>query len=163
MIQRGIKKIILGIDPGIGNIGWGYIQSEKNILTCIAYGCIKTPPRTPCAERLFLLYTQLQTLLSERRPDIIAVEKIYFVKNITTGIEVSHARGVILLAAYMSGVPITEHTPLQVKQAVTGYGKAEKQQIQKMTQTILRIKEKPRPDDAADALAVAICASQIVL
>ncbi len=158
-----LKKHILGIDPGIGSVGYAYITSEKNILTCLSYGCIKTPARTQCAERLFSIYTELKKLLSERKPDVMAVEKIFFVKNVTTGIDVSHARGVILLTARMFGIPILEYTPLQVKQAVTGYGKAEKQQVQKMTQTILRLKEKPRPDDAADALAVAICASQTIL
>lgn len=163
MIRTTLKKVILGIDPGIGSVGWGYITSEKNTLTCLSYGCIRTPVRTQCVERLFFIYTQLQKLLLERKPDVVAIEKIYFVKNVTTGIDVSHARGVLLLTARIFGIPILEYTPLQVKQAVTGYGKAEKQQVQKMTQTILHLKEKPRPDDAADALAVAICASQTVL
>lgn len=152
-------KIILGIDPGFGRLGYGAILHTKKEVRCLTYGCLTTPANTPLDERLFIIYTDLLRIFSDIRPDSVAVEKIFFYKNKTTAMQVAHARGVILVAARSQALPIQEITPLQVKQIITGYGRAEKQQVQYMIKTILHLDTIPKPDDAADALAIAFCAS----
>ena len=152
--------VILGIDPGVATIGFGIIRAERGKNTLIQYGVITTPPGIPLSERLVQIYDDMQQLIETFQPDEMAVEELFFSKNITTGISVAHGRGVILLAAEKLGVPVFEYTPMQVKQSVVGYGKAEKKQVMLMTQRLLNMKEIPRPDDAADALALAICHSR---
>lgn len=152
--------MILGIDPGVATIGFGVIRAERQQNTLIQYGTITTPAGLPLACRLRQIWEDMNELFRQFRPDEMAVEELFFTKNITTGIAVAHGRGVILLAAEQAGVPIFEYTPMQVKQAVAGYGKAEKRQVMDMTRRLLRMKEIPRPDDAADALAIAICHSR---
>lgn len=148
---------ILGIDPGIGTVGFGVIDTDKGKNEYVACGVITTPPNTPLSPRLDMIYNDLNELIVTFAPEAIAVEELFFSKNITTGISVAHGRGVILLSAYRSGVPVFEYTPMQVKQAVVGYGNAKKAQVIYMVQRLLGIKTPPRPDDAADALALAIC------
>ena len=152
--------IILGIDPGVATIGFGVIRAERQHNTLLRYGVITTPPGIPLSRRLLQISRDMQELIDRFQPDEMAVEELFFTNNITTGIAVAHGRGVILLAAEELGVPIFEYTPMQVKQAVAGYGKAEKLQVMRMTQRLLQMKELPRPDDAADALAIAICHSR---
>ena len=152
--------VILGIDPGVATIGFGIIRAERGKNTLIQYGVITTPPGIPLSERLVQIYNDMEQLIDTFKPDEMAVEELFFSKNITTGISVAHGRGVILLAAEKLGVPVFEYTPMQVKQSVVGYGKAEKKQVMLMTQRLLNMKEIPRPDDAADALALAICHSR---
>ena len=151
--------IILGIDPGFGRLGYGAILYTKKDISCVTYGCITTPAHSPLDERLFTIHTELSRLMMDIRPHRVAVEKIFFFKNKTTAIQVAHARGVILVAARLHTIPVCEVTPLQIKQAVTGYGRADKQQIQYMIKTLLHLPSPPKPDDAADALAIAFCAS----
>lgn len=148
---------ILGIDPGIGTVGFGVIDSEKGKNAYVACGVITTPPNTPLSPRLDMIYRDLNQLIDAFAPDAISVEELFFSKNITTGIAVAHGRGVILLSCYQSGVPVYEYTPMQVKQSVVGYGGAKKTQVIYMVQRLLNMKDPPRPDDAADALALAIC------
>lgn len=148
---------ILGIDPGIGTVGFGVVDAEKGQNTYVACGVITTPPNTPLSPRLDMIYNDLNELIVTFAPQAISVEELFFSKNITTGIAVAHGRGVILLSAYRSGVPVYEYTPMQVKQAVVGYGNAKKNQVIYMVQRLLNMKTPPRPDDAADALALAIC------
>ena len=152
--------VILGIDPGVATIGFGIIRAERGKNTLIQYGVITPPPGIPLSERLLQISNDMEQLLENFKPDEMAVEELFFTKNITTGISVAHGRGVILLAAEKAGVPVFEYTPMQVKQSVAGYGKAEKKQVMLMTQRLLNMKEIPRPDDAADALALAICHSR---
>ena len=152
--------IILGIDPGVATIGFGLVRAERNRNQLLRYGVITTPPGIPLSNRLLQISNAMEELIHAFHPDEMAVEELFFTKNITTGIAVAHGRGVILLAAEKLGVPVFEYTPMQVKQAVVGYGKAEKRQVMLMTQRLLHMKEIPRPDDAADALALAICHSR---
>ena len=149
--------IILGIDPGTATTGIGIIKSEKSNIDLIHYDCILTSPKESTAQRLKTLYTELEKIIKKYKPDMMAVEDIFFFKNLKTAIKVSQARGVILLAGAQNKLTICEYTPLQIKQAVSGYGRAEKLQVQKMVKIILKLREIPKPDDAADALAVAIC------
>ena len=149
--------IILGIDPGVATIGFGVIRAERGKNTLLRYGVITTPPGIPLSSRLFQIDRDMEELIHTFQPDEMAVEELFFSKNITTGIAVAHGRGVILLAAERLGVSIFEYTPMQVKQAVAGYGGADKRQVMLMTQRLLNMKQVPRPDDAADALALAIC------
>lgn len=148
---------ILGIDPGVAIVGFGIIESDGNQQQMVRCGVITTPAHTQLSYRLHSIYTDLKDLIQAFRPDAIAVEELFFNTNITTGISVAQARGVILLACYESGVPVFEYTPLQVKQAVVGYGRAEKAQVMDMVKRILHLQEVPRPDDAADAVAIALC------
>lgn len=148
---------ILGIDPGVAIVGFGLIDSERGQQQMLQYGAITTPAGMPLAARLVQIGADLEQLIDHFKPDEIAVEELFFSKNITTGIAVAHARGVILYTAEKKGVPIYEYTPMQVKQAVVGYGLAEKQQVMDMTRRLLKLRAIPRPDDAADALAIAIC------
>ena len=151
--------VILGIDPGTNRIGYGVLNKKTdNSISMINYGCLelKTSDNKNYSN-LNILYEAIKKLISEHKPEIVAVEKLYFFKNINTALPVSEARGVIILAAAKSGLDIREFTPLQVKQAVSGHGRAQKKEIQKMIRLILGLKTDPEPDDAADALAVAIC------
>ena len=149
--------IILGIDPGVATIGFGVIRAERQKNTLLRYGVITTPPGIPLSSRLLQISNDMEELIHTFHPDEMAVEELFFTKNITTGIAVAHGRGVILYAAEKCGIPLYEYTPSQVKLAVTGYGKAEKHQVMDMTKRLLKLKSIPRPDDAADALALALC------
>ena len=152
--------IILGIDPGLAIVGWGVIESRGSSVRPIAYGAIRTPAHTDIEERLLMIEQDLTELINKYRPDEMAIEELFFTNNITTGIAVAEARGVILCTAHKLGVKISEYTPPQVKQAVVGYGKAEKHQVIAMVTSLLRLKAPPKPDDTADALAIAICHGQ---
>ena len=148
---------ILGIDPGYATIGFGVIEAERAQVHMVTYGAITTPAGLPLSRRLYQIERDLEELIRQVKPDVMAVEDLFFNTNITTGIAVAHGRGVILFAAENCGIPLYEYTPSQVKLAVTGYGKAEKLQVMDMTKRILKLKSVPRPDDAADALALAVC------
>ena len=148
---------ILGIDPGVAIVGFGLIESDRGTLRMLQYGAITTPSGLPLAARLAQINRDIEELIGTFRPDEISVEELFFSKNITTGIAVAHARGVILCAAEKKKIPIYEYTPMQVKQAVAGYGLADKKQVMDMTRRLLKLKSVPRPDDAADALAIALC------
>lgn len=154
------KQIILGIDPGLATTGYGAILHSNSNISCLGYGQITSPSKQPFSQRLEKIYRELRKIINQYQPKVIAVEELFFAKNIKTALKVGHARGVIILTAAMLKVPVQEFTPLQVKQALTGYGRADKNQIQKMVKAILHLKEIPKPDDAADALAVAIICSQ---
>ena len=147
---------ILGIDPGIATVGFGVVDSEKNNLSLVSYGIISTPANTSLSSRLDHIYDDVAELCRNFSPDAVACEELFFNTNITTGISVAHGRGVLLLACYKAGVPIFEYTPQQIKQTLTGYGKADKKQVQEMVRVQLGLKEVPKPDDCADALAAAI-------
>ena len=147
---------ILGIDPGVAIVGFGLIESERGAVRMLQYGAVNTAAGLPLATRLVQIEQDLTQLIQQFRPDEIAIEELFFSKNITTGIAVAHGRGVILCTAEKLGVPIYEYTPMQVKQAVTGYGKAVKKQVQEMTRVLLHLPAVPKPDDTADALAMAI-------
>ncbi len=154
------KTIILGIDPGYGRVGYGFIECVRGNVVCKTYGCISTKASQSMPERLCAISAELKRLVSECAPHIVAIEKLFFAKNVTTALDVSQARGAIILTlAQLLSAPIIELTPLQVKQATTGYGGATKAQMQKMVQQLLKLDTLPRPDDAADALALAITAS----
>lgn len=149
--------IFLGIDPGYATTGFGLISSERGSYGLLQYGTITTPAELPFSQRLNMLYEDMTRLLEVTKPDAVAVEELFWGHNITTGIGVSHGRGVILLAIERAGLPVYEYTPMQVKQAVVGYGKAEKHQVMDMTRRFLKMEKMPRPDDAADAIAIALC------
>jgi len=149
---------ILGIDPGVACLGYGIIESKNGTTTCVTFGCLTTPKTSPLSERLLSLLTNVRRLRSEYKPEAVAVETIRFAQNTTTGIAVAEARGVVLAAVAEVHLPIIELTPLDVKQALTSYGRAEKSQVQFMVKQVLKMKEIPRPDDAADALAIALAA-----
>ncbi|HCO69207.1 MAG TPA: crossover junction endodeoxyribonuclease RuvC [Mesotoga infera] len=148
---------VLGIDPGFGTVGYGVLEMRTSKIELVSYGAIRTEPDEPIPDRLLKIHDQLERLIQECSPDESAVEELFFFRNVTTAIQVSEARGVILLAMRRHEVPIFEYTPHQVKLAITGYGRAEKGQVQRTLKAFLRMKETPRPDDAADALAVAWC------
>ena len=148
---------ILGIDPGVATIGFGLIEADRAKVQLLRYGVITTPAGLPLSVRLRQISEDMVELLGQFKPEEMAVEELFFSKNITTGIAVAHGRGVILLEAERAGIPAFEYPPMQVKQAVAGYGGADKKQVMLMTQRLLKMKEIPRPDDAADALAIAIC------
>ncbi|NLT40532.1 MAG: crossover junction endodeoxyribonuclease RuvC [Clostridiales bacterium] len=148
---------ILGVDPGIATVGFGVLNADRNSLKVVKYGAITTQPGLPLASRLLVIERDLTSIIGMFSPDAVCVEELFFNTNATTGISVAHGRGVILLTAAKCGVPVFEYTPLQVKQAVVGYGRAEKQQVMDMTRRLLKLQSVPRPDDAADALAIAIC------
>ncbi len=149
--------VILGIDPGYAIVGFGAVVYENNRFTVLGYGAITTRAHTEFTSRLEEIYDGMNELITKFRPDCISVEKLYFNTNTTTAIAVAESRGCILLAAKKGLVPVYEYTPLQVKSSVTGYGRAEKKQIMEMTRIMLGLEKIPRPDDAADALALAIC------
>ena len=152
--------IILGIDPGLATVGWGVIESERGNVRPIAYGAITTPAHTDIEARLLMIQNDLETIINKYKPEEMAVEELFFNTNITTGIAVAEARGVIICTAHKLGVKISEYTPLQVKQAVVGYGKAEKHQVISMVTSILKLPKPPKPDDTADAVAIALCHAQ---
>lgn len=147
---------ILGIDPGTGILGFGVIDSAKGKTQIVDAGVIRTPVKEDDAVRLQTIFEEITDIIAATRPAIMAIEKLYFAQNVTTAMTVSQARGVVLLAGQQAGLQIYEYTPLQIKQALTGYGRAEKKQIQEMVRVILKLKEAPKPDDCADALAAAI-------
>ncbi len=148
---------ILGIDPGYGITGFGLVQAERNQFRMIRCGAITTPPNTDFSWRLSVIYNDMVQLLELTKPDAVAIEELFFGHNVTTGINVAQSRGVILLAVQQAGVPIFEYKPMQVKQAVVGYGNASKHQVMDMTKRILHLDAVPKPDDAADAVAIALC------
>ncbi len=152
--------IILGIDPGLATVGWGVVESVCGNVRPIAYGAITTPAHTDIEARLLMIQNDIETIIEKYKPDEMAIEELFFNTNITTGIAVAEARGVILCTAHKLGVKISEYTPLQVKQAVVGYGKAEKHQVIAMVTSILKLQKPPKPDDTADAVAIAICHAQ---
>ena len=153
-------KYILGIDPGIADTGYGILKvHNNNRMECLNYGSIVTKPKDKLESRLFSLYSQLNIIIEKYQPDLMAVEDLFFNKNTATALTVAQARGVILLAGMKANLEINHYTPGQVKQAVSAFGQAQKGQVQKMVKLLLNLKEIPKPDDAADALAVAICAS----
>ena len=148
---------VFGIDPGTATTGYGVVKNSRgNSLECVSYGCITTPKAKPAGERLVLLEKELLKALHEYKPDAVVVERLYFFKNLKSVMPVSEARGVILLAIAKKKLPVLELTPLQVKMAITGYGRADKKQMQRMVQQTLKLSQIPKPDDAADALGLAI-------
>lgn len=155
--ESGFFMIILGIDPGLATIGWGVIESNGSKHKPLAYGSIITPAGIPTEKRLAQLYDELTRIIKKYSPTVMAVEELFFNTNQTTGIRVAEARGVILLCCEQNGLELAEYTPLQVKQSVVGYGRAEKKQVISMVTLLLSLKEAPKPDDTADALAIAIC------
>ncbi len=150
--------LALGVDPGTAICGFGLVAMENSRLRPVHFGAVFTDKGMPAQERLAIIYDDLTALVKEYKPDRMSVEQLFFNRNVTTAITVGQARGVILLVAAHQGVGVNEYTPLQVKQAVTGYGRATKEQVTFMIQRLLNIKEKPKPDDVSDALAIAICA-----
>ncbi|HEY5268460.1 MAG TPA: crossover junction endodeoxyribonuclease RuvC [Candidatus Saccharimonadales bacterium] len=151
---------IIGIDPGTGILGFGVIDiSSKGVLTLVDAGVIRTPANQADSDRLFTIYKELNEIIADTQPNIMSVEKLFFSQNVTTAMSVSQARGVVLLLGKQAKMELFEYTPLQIKQAITGYGRATKAQIQEMVRVILRLKQIPEPDDCADALAAAICHS----
>ena len=155
--------IILGIDPGIADTGYGLIKTENNSLICLAYGSIKTKAQMDLGQRLLIINQELAKIIKKYKPDRAAIEQLFFCNNAKTAIMVGQARGVVVLTCQQQKVPMCEFTPLQVKQAVAAYGQAGKVQVQKMVKILLNLKEIPKPDDAADALAIAICAANFHL
>lgn len=152
--------VIVGFDPGLATLGYGAIKYERGKTEMIDYGVVLTPKNENLAVRLAMIEEGVKQVIDKFKPDEIAVEELFFAKNVTTGINVAHARGVILLTATKYCGRLYEYTPLQIKQALTGYGRADKNQIQQMVKTFLRLKSIPKPDDAADALAVALTHAQ---
>lgn len=151
---------IIGIDPGTGRLGFGVVDTAGGKLTLVDAGVITTPAHTPTNERLEDIFDSLTEIIASTKPDRMAVEKLFFARNVTTAMSVAEARGVALLVGQKARLPIDEYTPMQIKQAITGYGKADKKQMQEMVRLQLGLKEVPKPDDAADALAAAImCAA----
>ena len=148
---------ILGIDPGYGITGFGLLHAERSQFRLLRCGAITTPPNTDFYWRLGVIYNDMVQLLTMEKPDAVAIEELFFGHNVTTGINVAQARGVILLAVQQANIPIFEYTPMQVKQAVVGYGNASKHQVMDMTKRILHLEAVPKPDDAADAVAIALC------
>ena len=149
--------VILGLDPGVATVGFGIIRAEGGRQTAINFGAITTPAGHPLSERLETIYKDCGQLIEAFAPDAIAIEELFFNTNLKTGIAVAHGRGVLLLSGREHGVPMFEYTPLQVKQSVVGYGRAEKKQVMEMVKRLLGLEKIPRPDDAADALALALC------
>lgn len=148
---------VIGIDPGTGILGFGVVESSpRQKVTLVDAGVIRTVPKQPLDERLVEIYEGLSEIIKETKPEVMVIEKLFFAQNVTTAISVSHARGVAMLAGKQAGLEIVEYTPLQIKQALTGYGRADKNQIQQMVKTMLGLKEVPKPDDCADALAAAL-------
>lgn len=150
---------ILGIDPGTATTGYGIIEKKKDTIKLVEYGCILTSQKNRLEERLREIYQDLTKLIKKYRPQILAVESVFFYNNVKTAISVAQARGVVLLCGELNNIKLVEFTPLQIKSSLTSYGKAEKKQVQYMVQALLNLKTLPKPDDAADALAVAICAA----
>lgn len=148
---------ILGIDPGTGILGFGVVDIVGTKPVLVDAGCIRTPVHEDDSVRLLTIYEELGSIIKDTKPQQMSVEKLFFARNVTTAMTVSQARGVVLLCGKQAGLQLAEYTPMQIKQAVTGYGKADKKQMQEMVRVLLNLKEVPKPDDAADALAAAIC------
>ena len=160
MAERRGGKTILGIDPGTATMGWGVVRTGGPLgarLSYVQHGAITTPSTWEMPRRLGRLFDGVTELVKGYRPQAVAIEELFFNTNVTTGITVGQARGVAILAAYRAGIEVAEYTPLQIKQAVTSYGRADKHQVQEMVKALLKLPEIPRPDDAADGLAIAIC------
>ncbi len=150
--------IVIGIDPGLARLGYGVIEVAEGDIRMVCYGCIETSGKNlRASERLLKIYTAVEELLEQYQPSHVSVEKLFFAKNISSAMGVSEVRGIVLLAAEQRAIPVTEYTPNQVKQAITGSGRADKRQMQEMIKRLLRLKEIPHPDDAADALSIALC------
>lgn len=158
-MQRKTSSIILGIDPGIADTGYGLIKNQGGKLSCLAYGSIRTSAKLALPDRLEIINLELNKLIKKFRPDLVAIEELFFGSNVKTALIVGQARGVAVLAAKLNKIKSVEFTPYQVKQAVAAYGHAKKGQVQRMVKLILNLKDLPKPDDAADALAIAICAA----
>ena len=156
-MERCVYLRILGIDPGYAIVGYGVLEYEKNKFYPLEFGAVTTEAHTDFQHRLMEVYEGVDDVIKRTKPDALAIEKLFFTTNQKTVIQVAQARGVILLSAAQNGIPVYEYTPLQIKQSVTGYGKAIKTQVQDMTKRILRLEKVPKPDDTADRLAVAIC------
>jgi len=149
---------VIGIDPGTAITGWGVVEeSASSELTLVAYGVVTTPAKTPLSRRLKTIYSQLTAVIATHQPDSAAIEILFFSRNTTTALSVGHGRGVAMLALAQADLPIAEYKPLEIKQAITGYGGADKRQVQRMVKLLLNLDEIPKPDDAADALAIAVC------
>lgn len=155
--ERAFFLRILGIDPGYAIVGYGVVDCIQNRFSAVGFGAITTAAGTPFSERLSDIYDDMVSIIEKYKPEHLSIERLYFNTNTTTAIEVAEARGVILLAAQKCGVSVFEYTPLQVKQAITGYGRAEKHQVMEMVKSFLNLKAVPKPDDTADALALAVC------
>lgn len=153
---------ILGIDPGTGILGFGIVEASKGKLQLVDGGVIRTPVKEDDAVRLMTIYDELSDIVADTKPDEMAVEKLFFAQNVTTAMTVAQARGVVLLVGMQANLKIAEYTPLQIKQALTGYGRADKKQIQEMVRVMMNLKEVPKPDDCADAIACAICHSMTI-
>ncbi len=154
--------VILGIDPGVARTGWGVVSKDSGKLKMLGYGCVSTGSSLEAPVRLLFIFREINRIIEDYKPDIAGLEKLFFNTNVMTAMGVGEARGVVMLALARVGVKIEEFTPLQVKQAVAGYGRAEKIQVQKMVMALLHLTKVPKPDDAADALAVAICAAATI-
>ncbi|MDR0325650.1 MAG: crossover junction endodeoxyribonuclease RuvC [Oscillospiraceae bacterium] len=148
---------VLGIDPGLAIVGFGVVDYSRRTPVHVRHGVIRTPANTPLPSRLLTIFEDFTELVETFKPDALAIEQLFFQKNVNTALPVAHSRGVVLMAAQRYGLSVAEYSPQQVKSTVTGYGAAEKAQVMEMTRTLLKLKAMPRPDDAADALAVAIC------
>lgn len=154
------KLRILGIDPGFGRSGYGLIEVQQGKHSALLYGCVETVAHTPTGVRLREIYETMTTLIADYKPDVVAIEQLFFNRNVTTAFTAAEARGVVVLAAQLAEVEQVEYTPMQVKQAVVGYGRADKRQVQEMVRVLLGLRTIPKPDDAADALAVALTHAQ---
>ena len=155
-----MSRVILGIDPGLAIVGYGVLSvTSRDVQQVLAVGVIRTAASLPMSDRLLQINKHVDTLIGQYEPDLVAVEKLYFGKNVKTAMSVSEARGVVLLSIVEKSIPVVEYTPLQIKTALTGYGRADKRQMQMMVKTLLGLKDLPQPDDAADALAVALTAA----
>lgn len=152
---------ILGIDPGYAIVGYGFVDYHRGKFTVVDYGAVTTPAGMPFGKRLEIIFKQANAMIEYMNPDALGIEKLFFTNNQKTGIDVAQARGVVLLAASIHNIPVFEYTPLEIKQAVTGYGRAEKKQVMEMTRQLLKLEKVPKPDDTADALAVAICHAHV--
>ncbi|MBU0731732.1 crossover junction endodeoxyribonuclease RuvC [Patescibacteria group bacterium] len=157
-------KYILGIDPGLAGTGWGLIENDraKGKQTMVDYGVISTSPKTDFIDRLNIISKELTKIIKNKKPDVVAVEKLFFNKNVKSALEVGHARGVILLTASQNKIPVREFTPSEIKQSLTGHGAADKQQVMTMTKCMLSMQSEPKPDHAADALATACTAASFL-
>ena len=153
---------VIGIDPGTGILGFGVIDCQNGKNTLVDAGVIRTPVHEDDAVRLRTIFEELTDIIAQTKPQQMAIEKLYFAQNVTTAMTVAQARGVVILAGKLAGLTVAEYTPLQIKQALTGYGRAEKKQMQEMVRAVLGLKDVPKPDDCADALAAAICHSQSI-
>ncbi|MDL2311020.1 crossover junction endodeoxyribonuclease RuvC [Peptostreptococcaceae bacterium OttesenSCG-928-C18] len=151
--------IILGIDPGIAIVGYSLIEAQGSTVKLLEYGCITTSSKSSLPDRLFFIMQEMRSIIQQFKPTEMAIEELFFNKNVKTAIQVAQARGVEILAGIEAGLDVYEYTPLQIKQAIVGYGRAEKKQVQEMVKTILNLNDIPKPDDAADAVAVALCHS----